>query len=566
MCQPAAAATTHHTGPGSALRAGVLMRLVFLVALVMVGVVPVTAHAAQSTTEAIHVMAFPASDAIILESNGRFAFVDSGEDRDAPDGSDPRYPWRAGIVPSSDYEDTLWAYLDQLGVNETNVEFYLGTHAHSDHIGTADTVISRYKPRRIYTPEYSDAWITDPGRLWDNQYVYDQMIEAAHHAHEEYGAALIQHLSPGAPLVPDSEGGSASPEFDFGDMHIEIVNYGEEYKTNPVPDANHMCWGVKVTAHGRTAFLAGDIENTAGAEDRIAGQIGDVDFLKLGHHGTYTSNSEHFLEVLQPEFAVQTGAYSYLFSDTVEILNRLGTRWYTAEEVRASGSSAVVVTLDEAGVSLSGIPEAVVFRRGSTSPHVVAYQGGRPAPQDGWRQVAGTYYWFSGSAEAVEDMWLDQGGTWYYLSSSGAMATGWGRVGGNWYYFRSSGGMATGWLVYGGSWYHLNALGAMSTGWVQDDGTWYYMRSSGAMATGWVHDGSAWYYLRPSGAMATGWVHDGSAWYYLRPSGAMATGWVKDGGAWYYLRSSGAMATGRVWIAGRLSEFSSSGVWLGYRS
>ena len=57
-CQPAAAAMTHHTGPGSALRAGALMRLVFLVALVMVGVVPVTAHAAQATTEAIHVMAF----------------------------------------------------------------------------------------------------------------------------------------------------------------------------------------------------------------------------------------------------------------------------------------------------------------------------------------------------------------------------------------------------------------------------------------------------------------------------------------------------------------------------
>lgn len=538
-----------------------------LVSAVLVGVVPVTpAHAEEDGVEAIHVMAFPASDAIILESNGRFAFVDSGEDRDFPDGSDPRYPWRPGIVPALDYEDILWSYLDQLGVNETNVEFYLGTHAHSDHIGTADTVISRYKPRRIYTPEYSDAWISNPGRLWDNQYVYDQMISAAHQAHDEYGASLIQHLSPGAPVVPAAEGQAASPEFDFGDMHIEIVNYGEDYKTNPVPDANHMCWGVKVTAHGKTAFLAGDIENTAGAEDRIADQIGDVDFLKLGHHGTYTSNSEHFLEVLKPELAFQTGAYHYLFSDTVAVLNRLGTQWYTAEEVRATGNTAVVFTMDESGVSLDGVPEAVVYRRGSSSPHVVAYQGGVPAPQDGWRQVAGTYYWFSASAEAAEDTWLDRNGTWYYLTSSGAMATGWNRVGGYWYYFHGSGVMATGWLQEKGSWYHLSALGTMSVGWVQDNGVWYYMHSSGAMATGWVQENGAWYYLTASGAMATGWVLSGGSWYYMRPSGAMATGWVQDNGAWYYLRPNGAMVTGRVRINGRVSEFSPSGVWLGYRS
>ena len=32
------------------------------------------------------------SDAIILESNGHFAMIDTGEDYDFPDGSNPRYP------------------------------------------------------------------------------------------------------------------------------------------------------------------------------------------------------------------------------------------------------------------------------------------------------------------------------------------------------------------------------------------------------------------------------------------------------------------------------------------
>lgn len=31
-------------------------------------------------------------------------------------------------------------------------------------------------------------------------------------------------------------------------MNIEIVNYGDDYKFNPVPDANYFSWGVKVKA------------------------------------------------------------------------------------------------------------------------------------------------------------------------------------------------------------------------------------------------------------------------------------------------------------------------------
>lgn len=39
--------------------------------------------------------------------------------------------------------------------------FYLGAHAHSDHIGNADEIIRRYRPKLIFSPEYSDQWTTD---------------------------------------------------------------------------------------------------------------------------------------------------------------------------------------------------------------------------------------------------------------------------------------------------------------------------------------------------------------------------------------------------------------------
>ena len=79
---------------------------------------------------------------IFIESGGWYGIIDGGKDADLPDGSDPRYPARTGIaVAAASTTDWLLQYLDDQGVNDTNVAFYLGTHAHSDHIANADDII-----------------------------------------------------------------------------------------------------------------------------------------------------------------------------------------------------------------------------------------------------------------------------------------------------------------------------------------------------------------------------------------------------------------------------------------
>ena len=129
----------------------------------------------------IHVLSTTGSaDAILLESRGVFAMIDGSEGVGAPDGKDPRYPLRSGTAPGWE-GDTDWvlSYMSNHGVTSSNLAFYLGTHAHSDHIDNADDIIRKFRPKVILSPEYSDAWITDKSRLWDNQWVYDNMMAAA---------------------------------------------------------------------------------------------------------------------------------------------------------------------------------------------------------------------------------------------------------------------------------------------------------------------------------------------------------------------------------------------------
>ena len=617
---------------------------------------PPTAYADQSQTEAasagthIHILPFAGTDAIVLESNGRFGIVDSGEDSDYPDGSDPRYPLRPGIVKGSGVEDAVVAYLKNLGVNSGNLEFYLGTHPHSDHIGSADEIIREFRPQRVYLAEYQDSFISDEARLWDNQYVYDRAIAAA----KETGAILIQNLDPNAPVEPapnpveaqsdltavgdvpqadvlDAEGvmerfgvdptdqddpynsellpeegiavtrsvdpnlihehapdpsTTGSPFFTLGDMNIEIVNYGDDYKFNPVPDANYFSWGVKVKAGGSTAFLAGDINNYDGDEDRLSGMIGHVDLLKLAHHGLSGSNTPSYLTALSPTYAVQTGNSSNLPEYATKTLDRLGVRYFTAPEASANGYGAVVATFARDGLHLNVMKDAATYHAFNHDPRLVLYYQGLKQAYQGWKKLGGSWYWFANSAAATQNSWIKQGGTWYWLTDSGAMATGWAKAAdGKWYYFEGSGAMRSGgWMKQGSSWYYLSGSGAMQTGWLSKGGSWYWLDpDSGAMATGWekasdgkwyyfegsgamqssrwLKQGTAWYYLSGSGAMQTGWLLTGGAWYWMDPeSGMMATGWLENGGSWYYLDpSSGAMATGTAVIDGTRYIFDDSG-------
>ena len=61
-----------------------------------------------------------------------------------------------------------------------------------------------------------------------------------------------------------------------------------------------------MTKGGKTAFLAADITKSTGLEDLLAEKIGDVDILKIGHHGYFGSSSAEFLEKLSPDVAIVT--------------------------------------------------------------------------------------------------------------------------------------------------------------------------------------------------------------------------------------------------------------------
>lgn len=236
----------------------------------------------------IHFLNTGGSDAILLESGGKFALIDCGEDSDNPRGFED--------LEFVGYEDRVIEYVKSVAGDEDGkvyLEFVLGTHAHSDHIGGFDTLIldEDITVGKAYLKEYDESKImAKEVNKWDNKEVYEQMVNAC----ETRGVEIVSDLP--------------TEEFYLGEMKIRFFNTEPVDKTNIGENENSV--GTLIEVDGQKAFLAGDINNMVGTESDIKDEIGEVDLLKMGHHGYILSSTPAFIGALSPKLAIVTNEVS----------------------------------------------------------------------------------------------------------------------------------------------------------------------------------------------------------------------------------------------------------------
>lgn len=250
----------------------------------------------------IHFLNTGHSDCIILESYGKIAMIDSAEDTD--------FPKDKPHLNLKGYEDIVVKYLldnfsDENG--NVNIEFVLGTHCHSDHIGGFDTVINHPNifVETAYLKPYNEQNICRFERVrWDNTEVYNQMLDAI----KKNNVELVEEFD--------------EMKITLGDFNIEFFNgKNRERKIKFGENVNSV--GTLVTIGKSRAFLAGDINYKAGDEKRIADKIGNVDLLKVGHHGYLYSTSFYWVKKLMPKIAIFCNEMKGVYPDVKYKLKKI---------------------------------------------------------------------------------------------------------------------------------------------------------------------------------------------------------------------------------------------------
>lgn len=192
------------------------------------------------------------ADAILIESDGRFALVDGAEDSDNPRG-----------FPELVYDGTEDYVVDavrKIAGDENGkavLEFILGTHSHSDHIGGLDTLIldENITVKAAYIKRYDESKINSHEITeWDNKEVFEQLLSAC----EKKEVPVVHDIS--------------EEPFIFGNFTLKFCNTAETQSTEPIGE-NENAVGLLIEKKGMRAFLAADINNYDGDEERLANRI-----------------------------------------------------------------------------------------------------------------------------------------------------------------------------------------------------------------------------------------------------------------------------------------------------
>lgn len=237
----------------------------------------------SDSADRIHFLNTANSDCIILESNGHFAMIDSGEGDNNP----------RRKTEYNGFSEEVMTYLTENATSsdgKIHLDFILATHMHYDHAGNFETIIRSENVviEKAYVKEYTDEDFTDTEKIgWGNQELYTAIISALNEKE--------------IPIIHDLP----TEEFNFGDFTLRLVNTVTPAEIKVGGD-NDNSIGVVVEKGEDSAFLAADFTNSNGLEDHYADEIGDIDLLKAGHHGYFGSSSPDFLRTLTPEIVICT--------------------------------------------------------------------------------------------------------------------------------------------------------------------------------------------------------------------------------------------------------------------
>lgn len=200
-------------------------------------------------------------------------------------------------------------YLEKQGVER--LDYMVLTHPDSDHIGSADVVITKFEVGQVLMPDYEKSNST-----------YRKLIETLDYKRLQPIRVRPIRVQPGS-------------SFTLGTAVCTILGPVDEYE-----DSNNSSI-VLLVEHGNNRFLfTGDAEEEAEADVleycNANGISIQADVYKAGHHGSNTSSGDTFLDAVAPKAAVIScgidNDYGHPHEETLERLHNRGIQVFRTDE------------------------------------------------------------------------------------------------------------------------------------------------------------------------------------------------------------------------------------------
>ena len=174
-----------------------------------------------------------------------------------------------------DAEHTVYSYLKRRGVKKIDV--LIATHPDTDHIGSMDYIIDKFKISHFYMPEAKT----------DSEAFYN-LLDSCRDKNLK-----IEYLIKGDILKIDSS------------TSMEILS------PSTITDKNNLNSIVSLLNYSGYEFLfTGDAEKENESEMLSSCNLPDIEFLKAGHHGSSSSSTDEFIAKLKPDAVAISCGYN----------------------------------------------------------------------------------------------------------------------------------------------------------------------------------------------------------------------------------------------------------------
>ena len=151
--------------------------------------------------------------------------------------------------------------------NVKNIDYIIATHFDSDHIGGLDNIIDKFNVSNIYAPNYESDTVS-------------------------YQNLNLQCLNSGDFINIEDNINLAvlAPSYIQEENNLNSIVFRLDYKN-------------------KSFLFTGDAEASNELNIINSYELNDIDFLKVGHHGSSSSTTSEFVEEVSPDIAVISCGY-----------------------------------------------------------------------------------------------------------------------------------------------------------------------------------------------------------------------------------------------------------------
>lgn len=230
------------------------MKKLFLTYILIIIIISLLIPSGKNNYLSIHTIDVGQGDSILIQTpSSKNILIDGGDDNS---------------------HHIISSYLKKQNVE--NIDYIIATHFDSDHIGGLDNIIDKFNVSNIYAPNYESDTVS-----------YQNLINSCLNKNLN-----LQCLSSG----------------DF--INIEDNINLEVLAPSYIQEENNLNSIVFRLDYKNKSFLfTGDAEASNELNIINSYELNDIDFLKVGHHGSSSSTTSEFVEEVSPDIAVISCGY-----------------------------------------------------------------------------------------------------------------------------------------------------------------------------------------------------------------------------------------------------------------